>query len=230
MKLTILGKYGPYPQDKNSACSGYLVEEEDTKILIDCGTGVLGRLCSTIDIRDLTAIYVTHLHFDHTSDLLPMGYLLDAYNLDIPVYTFLTNSPYENILFKNKHFRLIDINEHQDINIGSLNLSFLKMEHPLINHGVLIKGSINLGITGDTKFCDNVIKLAQKSDYLLADCAKPIGFKGPHMGIEHAFDILENSSTTILATHQSPNESVNLLDNDKRIILVEEMMCYNLTK
>ena len=43
LKLTILGCYGPYPK-AGGACSGYLLEDETTKILIDCGNGVLSRL------------------------------------------------------------------------------------------------------------------------------------------------------------------------------------------
>ena len=45
MKLTILGNNGAYPR-ANGACSGYLLTSDsgDTRILIDCGTGVLNRL------------------------------------------------------------------------------------------------------------------------------------------------------------------------------------------
>ena len=45
MRLTILGNNGPYPAP-GGACSGYLVESDsgNTRILIDCGTGVLASL------------------------------------------------------------------------------------------------------------------------------------------------------------------------------------------
>ena len=112
MKLTILGKYGPYPEGKNTACSGYLVENEDTKILVDCGSGVLSRLQSTIDIRTLDAIYLTHLHFDHTSDLLPLRYLLDDLNLKLKVITHVTNSDYSNILLNHNKFNIINVDKN----------------------------------------------------------------------------------------------------------------------
>ena len=38
MKLTVLGCYGPYPP-AGGACSGYLLEEGGTRVLIDCGNG-----------------------------------------------------------------------------------------------------------------------------------------------------------------------------------------------
>ena len=229
MKLTILGKFGPYPQDINTACSGYLIEQDDTKILVDCGSGVLARLISSINVNDLSAIYLTHLHFDHTSDLLPMGYLLDDLNKDLPVYTHLTNSPYEQILFKNKHFKQNHIDGSSILKIGNLKLTFYKMDHPLINHGVLIEGDVKLGITGDTKYCENVLKLANNCDYLLADCAKPLGFKGPHMGAEYAIKIADSTNAIILATHASPNMNTNLFENNSKIIPVEELHTYTLT-
>lgn len=229
MRLTILGKYGPYPQDANSACSGYLVEQDNTKLLIDCGSGVLGRLQSKINIKDLDAIYLTHLHFDHTSDILPLRYLLDDLNHKLTIITHLTNSSYEQILLNHPRFNIIDINESSNLDLGCLKLSFYKMEHPVVNHGILIKGDKNLGVTGDTVFCDNVIKLACESDYLLADCSKPIGFKGPHMSADKAIKILDSSNTKIFATHVTPNsDSSSIFKNEDRIITVEENATYEL--
>lgn len=228
MKLTILGKYGPYPAGENTACSGYLVEEGNTKILIDCGPGVLARIQSLIDFKELNAIYLTHLHFDHTSDLLPLRYFLDDLNTTLNVITHVTDTPYSSILLNHPRFAIIDINENSKIDIGNLKLTFYKMEHPVINHGVLIKGiSKSLGITGDTTYCENVIKLARESDFLLADCSKPIGFKGPHMSADKAFEILKQSNTTILATHSTPYKSTDsLFDITDRIIPVEELSSY----
>ena len=229
MKLTVLGKYGPYPQGENTACSGYLIEDGNTKILVDCGPGVLSRLQSFIDIKTLDAIYLTHLHYDHTSDLLPLRYYLDDLNHDINIITHITDTPYADILLNHKHFILTHIDETSIINIGSLNLTFYKMGHPVVNHGILIKGTKNLGITGDTVYCKNVLKLANESDYLLADCSKPIGFTGPHMSADYAFKIIKKTNTTILATHATPFQNTNnLFDNNSQIIPVEELKTYTL--
>ena len=43
MRLTVLGK-SPSWQDAGGACTGYLVEEGDAAILIDCGSGSFGKL------------------------------------------------------------------------------------------------------------------------------------------------------------------------------------------
>ena len=52
MRLTVLGK-SPSWQDAGGACSGYLVEERDTAVVVDCGNGVFSKLRR---FRDYTAV------------------------------------------------------------------------------------------------------------------------------------------------------------------------------
>ncbi len=62
------GFNGAYPV-AYGACSGYLVMEGDKRIMLDFGSGVLPRLTAFMDPGSLTAIVMTHWHFDHGSDL-----------------------------------------------------------------------------------------------------------------------------------------------------------------
>ena len=73
MYLTILGNNGPFPAP-GGACSSYLLESDsgETKLLIDAGTGSLARLMDIARPETLDAVVLSHLHFDHMSDLLPM--------------------------------------------------------------------------------------------------------------------------------------------------------------
>src|ERR671913_352125 len=75
MRLTVLGK-SPAWQDVGGACSGYLLEEGDTSVLVDCGNGVFGKLRERIDYVDLTGVVISHLHADHFLDLVPYSYAL----------------------------------------------------------------------------------------------------------------------------------------------------------
>ena len=75
MRLTVLGK-SPAWQDAGGACSGYLLEEEGTAIVIDCGNGVFGKLRERIDYVDVDAVVLSHLHADHFLDLVPFAYAL----------------------------------------------------------------------------------------------------------------------------------------------------------
>lgn len=75
MKITVLGK-SPAWQDAGGACSGYLVEEEDCCLLLDCGNGVFGKLRERRDYEQVDAVVVSHLHSDHCFDLIPYAYAL----------------------------------------------------------------------------------------------------------------------------------------------------------
>ena len=72
MRLTILGK-SPSWEDAGGACSSYLIEEGSTTVLLDCGSGALGKLRARIDYRELDAIVISHFHADHLLDLVPMA-------------------------------------------------------------------------------------------------------------------------------------------------------------
>ncbi len=75
MKVTVLGK-SPSWQDAGGACSGYLVEDGDTRVLVDCGSGVFSKLRGVRDHTAVDAIVITHIHADHCFDLVPYAYAL----------------------------------------------------------------------------------------------------------------------------------------------------------
>ena len=75
LRITVLGK-SPSWQDAGGACSGYLVEEAEHVLLIDCGNGVFAKLRRYRDYVDVDAVVISHLHADHFLDLVPYAYAL----------------------------------------------------------------------------------------------------------------------------------------------------------
>ena len=75
MRITVLGK-SPSWQDAGGACSGYLVEEQGYRLLVDCGNGVFGKLRRFVEYADVDAVVISHLHADHFLDLVPFAYAL----------------------------------------------------------------------------------------------------------------------------------------------------------
>ncbi len=75
MRITVLGK-SPSWQDVEGACSGYLVEQDGFRLLLDCGNGVFSKLRHVCDYVDVDAVLITHLHADHFLDLVPFSYAL----------------------------------------------------------------------------------------------------------------------------------------------------------
>ena len=53
------------------ACSGYLIEEHGTCLLLDCGNGVFSKLRNFCDYVDVDAVFISHLHADHILDVVP---------------------------------------------------------------------------------------------------------------------------------------------------------------
>ena len=86
MELKTLGIYGPYPKAGGSACSSYLVRTEKAKLVLDFGTGALTRLTAEEDVCSVDAIILSHTHFDHVSDMLPLTYLMELRPGKLKVY------------------------------------------------------------------------------------------------------------------------------------------------
>jgi len=70
VKLTIIGCSPAWP-NPGGAQSGYLVESNGIRVLLDCGPGVLGRLRESEPWPALDAIVISHFHLDHWGDLVP---------------------------------------------------------------------------------------------------------------------------------------------------------------
>jgi len=71
MKLTILGSGTCIPH-KQRGSSGYLLEMSESKILLDCGAGTAWKLQKIgVDYLAIDHIFFSHLHPDHTGDLVP---------------------------------------------------------------------------------------------------------------------------------------------------------------
>lgn len=72
IKIKALGSVSPYCKDSKN-CPGYLIEHNDHKILLDCGSGITRLLDMNKDLNNLI-IVISHLHKDHYSDLGSIGY------------------------------------------------------------------------------------------------------------------------------------------------------------
>lgn len=75
MRVTVLGK-SPAFADAGGACSGYLVQEGASTMLMDIGNGVFGKLRAAVDYTTVDAVVVSHMHADHSLDLVPFAYAL----------------------------------------------------------------------------------------------------------------------------------------------------------
>lgn len=68
MKLTVLGNWGACPQ-AGEATAGLLLQVDERKFLLDCGSGVLAQCGKFCLLSDLEAVFLSHYHHDHCADI-----------------------------------------------------------------------------------------------------------------------------------------------------------------
>src|SRR5215831_18123185 len=73
MRLHVVGCSPAWP-NPGGAQSGYLVEEDGRRLLLDCGPGVLPRLRRLESWPQVDAVVITHFHLDHWGDLVPWAF------------------------------------------------------------------------------------------------------------------------------------------------------------
>ena len=146
MQLTVLGCHGPYPC-AGGATSGYLLQNGGESLLLDCGSGVLGRLMALQDPALLSGVLLTHLHFDHMSDMLVLRYYLESRGKTLPVYVPKEDhSPQRAQLEVTNAFRVEAYPE--TLEMAGLRLSACPVRHPVPCRALRITEKRPLSIPG----------------------------------------------------------------------------------
>lgn len=222
MKLTVLGNNGPFPAP-GGACSGYLVTSESgkTNLLLDCGSGVLARLIKQIGIEDLDGIVLSHLHFDHMSDMMVLKYLLQFKKRKKNLLVVSPEQP-KNV-FEMIDDPNLDFTAPKDMTIGEMRVSFVPATHPVPAVSVKIEcDGATFVYTGDTNMNPLIDLFTDGADMLLADAGltrAQWSENAPHLSAFHCGQIAKNARVgAVLLTHIRPgNDPDALLDEARRI-------------
>lgn len=198
MKLTVLGK-SPAWQDADGACSGYLVTEGDTTVLLDCGNGVFGKLRKYHDYVDVDAVVISHLHADHFADLIPFGFALrfaprqqpvpiDPWpGTDSPARPKLLGPPGSHRFLEDldgawslgKHFeQAFDTSEYDPagkVEIGPLSITFCEVPHYVTTYAMSVTGSGPGRLVYGADCCPNeaLVGFAEGADLLITEATLP---------------------------------------------------------
>jgi ribonuclease BN (tRNA processing enzyme) len=176
MRLTVLGGCGAWPEP-GQACSGYLIEHEGFRLVVDLGYATVPRLLEQIDAAQVDAVYISHGHPDHCADLNPLlraRAMADEPALPLPVYSpagaldaVLALDRYETLAGS---YQVHAVAAGASLEIGPFRADTRLLPHWLPNLGLrLSAGGRVLAYTGDTGPSDDVIKLAKDADLLLAE-------------------------------------------------------------
>ena len=72
MKVTVVGCAAAYSTDPDRSSSSYLVEDGETRILLDLGQGSFAQLWRYTSPAKVAAVVISHMHADHNVDLIPL--------------------------------------------------------------------------------------------------------------------------------------------------------------
>ncbi len=68
VRLTVLGGCGAWPA-AGQACSGYLVEQDGFRLLVDLGFATVPRLLERVTANQIDAVFISHGHADDCAEL-----------------------------------------------------------------------------------------------------------------------------------------------------------------
>jgi len=180
LTVTVLGATSPYP-GRGTAGPGYLVEGFGSRILLDCGSGVLSRLREYCDYPELDAVILSHLHFDHCSDMFVLRYALDAAartgRLIGPVPVWCPAEPQDvaGFMTYKEALEARTIEAGRPVAIAGMTVKFHPARHPVETYHVVFTpskapavGSM-LFYTADTEWYDELPGIAGSCRVLIAE-------------------------------------------------------------
>lgn len=209
MKLHILGVNGPFPESRG-ATSGYLLEAGEALLQLDLGSGVLAALTALTAPESLTALLVSHWHYDHVADIPVLMYRLEAEHTVLPVYGPADPaSPVCALVASSPCFAFTEVSPGQQLDLSGVSVRVAAARHPVPAVGWRFSyGGRVFGFTGDTNTLPSLAEDFRGCDTLLADSLFPHEdwTEGkPHLSAKLAALLAEEAGVgKLVLTHHSP--------------------------
>jgi ribonuclease BN (tRNA processing enzyme) len=197
MRLIPLGTSACVP-NPGDACSGHLVMDDDTAILLDVGPGVLGNLRRHTDFTRLSGIVVSHMHQDHFLDLIPLrcglkfigpisGRPVAPVPLHLPpggieiLAETLNQTPMApaDLGATDAYGALEDVfamreyTEGEPFQVGGVTVVAHQEVHDVPAWGLRLSAAATLAYSGDTGPCPGLIETARNADVFLCEAGAP---------------------------------------------------------
>lgn len=180
MQLTVLGSDGTWPR-AGGAASGYLIRHEGFDVWQDLGTGTMANLQRHVDLLDVDAVVVSHVHADHFVDLFPYFYarqygagppapripLVVPTGTEERIRSMLSQAGWEEFPTS---FDLREIEPGEVLQLGPLRLVTARMAHPVPTLGCRYEADgAAIAYSADTGPTDELVDLARAADLLIAE-------------------------------------------------------------
>lgn len=229
MKLTFLGTGSAFAM-KNWQ-TNMLIEIDDYKLLIDCGTDARFSLAEQgLSHLDINGVYISHLHADHVGGLEWLGFYTYfdprcKFRPDLYISKSLAGRLWSNTLsggmesIANKtnelatYFDVDKIDKNGDFSIESINFKPIQVVH-IVNDasveptfGLMITDEDRkIFITTDTQYCPaQIMNFYEDADLIFQDC-ETIPFKsGVHAHYSELKELPEHIRKKMWLCHYQDN-------------------------
>ncbi len=212
MRLTVIGFWGGYP-GKKEASSGYLIEHDGFKLLLDCGSGVLSQLQEYIRPGDLDAVLLSHFHTDHIADIgvLQHALLIDKMmgieKMPLPIYAHTEDKATADTLTYKSQTVWEPIEREKSIQIGPFHVKALKTKHSVPCYAYVIEADgKTLAYTADTAYFPELVSFFRDTHVLLCECnfyeGMDMAERAGHLTSIQAGEIARDAGVqTLILTH-----------------------------
>ncbi len=244
MKLTVLGRHGPFPAP-GGACSGYLLQSGGITLVMDLGSGALGNLLRCVPDLNLTAVLLSHLHSDHMSDMLVLRYALQqlsAHERPVPMPLTVVSPDEPEAEFRQLAgsgvYDMVPARDGLRIRFGDMSIALHRVIHPVPTYCFdLEHQGRRLFYTGDTGYFAGLVDLAKGSNVILAGTgflnAEKTAAIAPHLTAGEAGRLARQAGAEqLLCTHiwgGEPRDAAirsEAMANFPNTLVVEEMHEY----
>lgn len=219
MKLIVAGCSPAWPNPAG-AHSGYVIEGESGRVLLDCGPGVLPQLRAREGWPRVDAIAISHFHLDHWGDLVPWTWALmfgPARELQ-PPGLWLPPGGIEQLRAFGRSFgteKMFDttfpIREYADgvaFKAADLEITPVRVPHyGLLSFAFRVTGpNATLAYSADSGPANGLVELARDADLFVCEAtlaeSGEEGARG-HLSLEEATAAFEASGARrLLVTHR----------------------------
>ena len=221
MRLTVIGSSPAWP-NPGSAHSGYMLDTDGSRVLLDCGPGVLGRLRESEMWPQVDAIVITHFHLDHWGDLVPWVWGSFYLATDGPVpkpalwvqpggTAFLTALG-ERLGFPDMFERTFHLDEYgpdTPFEVGKLTVTAIRVPHyTLQTYAFRVESERHvLAYSGDSAPSPELVEAARDADLFVCEATllrgELDGQPRGHLSLEEAIEAYEASGAKrLLVTHR----------------------------
>jgi ribonuclease BN (tRNA processing enzyme) len=253
-RLTIAGSSASIPRP-DRACSSYLVDDGETPIVLDLGTGALANLRRHADYDRLRAVIISHMHADHFIDLIPLRYALrygprrraDKLPVHLPpggtamLKTLVSAFANEGGEFLSDVFDLHEYDPSIPLHIDGATLRFAHTAHYIPAFAVRWdRNGASVTYSADTAPDRRVIELARDSDLFLCEATlrhgeEETGLRGHSTAADAAEMAREAGVARLVLTHYGEESTALDLDEsaseifDGEIIVADDHRIFDIT-